>query len=223
MWEILLRTIIMYFFVLLILRLTGKREIGQLSPFDFVVAIIIAELAARPIENLELPLWQALLPITALGLLEVALAKLTLTNRKIRLFMYGHPQTIIKNGKLVRSEMKKSMYNLDDILSQLREKGVTNIQDVEMGVLECSGRMSVVLKSQKRPVTPEDLGLSTRCEGLPTVLVMDGEIMKKNLKESNLDEQWLIAKLKERGLTPNDVLIATITTDGELFINENDN
>ncbi len=212
----------MYFYVLLILRLTGKREIGQLSPFDFVVAIIVAELAARPLEDPNMPLWYGLVPIGLLGLLEVVLSWLTLKSRGLRLFLYGHPQTIIKNGKLLRSEMKKSRYNLDDIMCQLREHGVANIQDVEMGVLECSGKMSIILKSQKRPITPEDLGLRTKYEGLPTILIMDGEIARENLRLIDLDEEWLLQRLREKGLTVDEVLIATISTDGRLFINEKD-
>ncbi|MCD5414857.1 MAG: DUF421 domain-containing protein [Clostridiales bacterium] len=219
-FDIIFRTVIMYFYILIILRVTGKREIGQLSPFDFVIAIIIAEIATIPIENLDVPLWHGLLPITILGLLEFGFAWLILINRKVRLLIYGKPQTIIKNGKVLCDEMKKARYNLDDLMSQLREKDIFNIQDVEFGVLECSGKLSVLPKSQKRGVTPEDLGLSTKYEGLPTALVMDGEIMKKNLQQANLDEKWLRARLKENGLTPGKVLIATLSTDGKLFINE---
>ncbi|MTI81504.1 MAG: DUF421 domain-containing protein [Firmicutes bacterium] len=220
MWEILFRTIVVYFYVLFILRLTGKREIGQLSPFDFVVAIIIAELAAIPMESRDIPLWHGLIPITVLGLLEVFLAWLTLVNRPIRLLICGQPQMIIKNGKLLRKEMRKSLYNLDDLMSQLREKGVTNIQDVEFGVLENSGKLSVIPKSQKRPVTPEDLGLKTKYEGLPVMVVMDGEIIKNSLIEADLDEEWLKRELKEKGYTTEKILVANLSSDGELFINE---
>ncbi len=220
MWEIVFRTIVTYFFVLIILRLTGKREIGQLSPFDFVVAIIIAELAAMPMERTDIPLWHTFLILSLLGLLEVGISYLTLKSRTIRMLICGFPQVIIKNGKLLRSEMKKSRYNLDDILAQLRERGIARIQDVEFGVLECSGKLSVIPKSQKRPVTPEDLNLSTKYEGLPTVLVMDGEILKKNVEDVGLNEQRLKEKLREKGFNPDQILIATLDSDGELFINE---
>lgn len=220
MWEIVFRVIVIYFYVLIILRLTGKREIGQLSPFDFVVAIIIAELAAIPMERPDIPLWHGLVPMAVLGLLEVGLSYLTMFSRPVRLIMCGHPQIIIKNGKLLRSEMRKARYNLDDLLSQLRENGIANIQDVEFAVLECSGKLSVVPKSQKRPVTPEDLGIPTPYEGLPAVMIMDRQIMDKNLEDVNLDENWLKEKLAEKGFTVNEVLIATLTKDGDLFINE---
>ena len=220
MWEIVFRTIVTYFFVLIILRLTGKREIGQLSPFDFVVAIIIAELAAMPMERTDIPLWHTFLILSLLGLLEVGISYLTLKNRTIRMLICGSPQIIIKNGKLLRSEMKKSRYNLDDILAQLRERGIAKIQDVEFGVLECSGKLSVIPKSQKRSVTPEDLNLPTKYEGLPTVLVMDGEVLAKNIKDVGLNEKWLKEKLREKGFNADQILIATLDSDGELFINE---
>lgn len=212
----------MYFYVLFILRLTGKREIGQLSPFDFVVAIIIAELAAIPMEEKDIPLWHGLIPITVLGILEVFLSWLTLVSRPIRLVICGEPQVIIKNGKLLRGEMKKSRYNLDDLMAQLREKGVVDIQDVEFAILENSGRLSVIPKFQKRPLTPGDLRIPTGYEGLPLVLVMDGEIINGSLKEANVTRDWIIKKLKEKNLSLEQVLIAYLTADGKLFINERD-
>ncbi|MCD5406457.1 MAG: DUF421 domain-containing protein [Desulfotomaculum sp.] len=220
LFEIAFRTVVIYFFILLVLRLTGKREIGQLSPFDFVVAIIIAEMAAIPLENLDVPIWHGLLPVAILGLLEFSFAWVILMNRKIRLLLYGKPQVVIKNGKVLASEMKKAKYNLDDLMLQLREKDIFNIQDVEFGVLECSGKLSILPKSQKRGVTPADLGIRTKYEGLPTVLVMDGEIMKENLQTANLDDRWLKERLQEKGLTTDNVLIVTLSTEGELFINE---
>jgi len=212
------RTVVIYLAVLVIVRLTGKREIGQLSSFDFVVAIILAELAAIPMESTEIPIWHGIIPIVTLGLLEVGFSYLTLINRPLRKILYGSPQVIIENGRLLKHEMRSSRYNLDDLLSQLREKGFYDIEDVEYAILETSGRLSVIPRSQKRPVTPDDLGISTKYEGLPTVLVMDGDVMKENLSKVNLDEEWLKEKLAEKGLHPKKVLLATLNTRGQLMI-----
>ncbi|MDO7788257.1 DUF421 domain-containing protein [Desulforamulus aquiferis] len=218
------RTIIIYLVVLLVVRLMGKREIGQLSSFDFVVAIIIADLAAIPMESPHIPLWYGIVPLATLGVLEVVFSYITLVNRPLRKILYGTPQIIIENGRLLKHEMRASRYNLDDLLSQLREKGYYGIQDVEYAILEPSGRLSVLPKSQKRPVTPADLGIQTDYEGLPSVLVMDGDILKENLNKVNLDEQWLKDKLKEMGLNPEKVLLATLNTQGQLLIDcQNDN
>ncbi|MEW6065612.1 membrane protein [Desulforamulus profundi] len=212
------RTVVIYLAVLVIVRLTGKREIGQLSSFDFVVAIILAELAAIPMESTEIPIWHGIIPIVTLGLLEVGFSYLTLINRPLRKILYGSPQVIIENGRLLKHEMRSSRYNLDDLLSQLREKGFYDIEDVEYAILETSGRLSVIPRSQKRPVTPDDLGISTKYEGLPTVLVMDGDVMKENLSKVNLDEEWLKEKLAEKGLHSKKVLLATLNTRGQLMI-----
>jgi len=219
-WEYIFRTTFVYFLVLVVIRLMGKREIGQLSPFDFVVAIIIAELAAIPMEASDIPLWHSVLPLVILGALEVLVSYATLFSRKLRGFICGHPQVIIKNGFLLREEMRKSRYNLDDLMAQMRDKGIVELDDIEFAVLETSGKLSVILKSQHRPVTPADLGISTLYEGLPTVLVMDGTVMNNNLEEVNLDEAWLREKLEERGFSPQKVLLATLGTDGRLFINK---
>lgn len=219
-WEYVYRTTLVYFLVLLVIRAMGKREIGQLSPFDFVVAIIIAELAAIPMELTEIPLWHSILPLLILGALEVILSYATLFSRKLRGIICGHPQVIIKNGALLKKEMKKARYNLDDLVAQMREKGIVDLNDVEFAVLETSGKLSLILKSQHRPVTPADLGISTAYEGLPTVLVMDGDVMKDNLEQIDLDETWLQKVLSERRLTAKKVLLATLGTDGRLFINK---
>lgn len=220
LWEYIYRTIFVYFLVLVVIRAMGKREIGQLSPFDFVVAIIIAELAVIPLESRDLPLWHSILPLVILGLLEVIVSYATLFSHTLRGLICGHPQIIIKNGVLLRKEMRKARYNLDELLAHLREKGIFDPANVEFAVLETSGKLSVIEKSQHRPVTPADLGIPTSYEGLPTVLVMDGNIMKKDLKRINLDEKWLCDVLKEQGLSPSNVLLATLGTDGRLFVSK---
>ena len=116
--------------------------------------------------------------------------------------------------------MRKARYNLDELLAQLREKGIVDPADVEFAVLETSGKLSVIEKSQHRPVTPADLGIPTPYEGLPTVLVMDGTTMIKNLNDIDLDENWLRQVLQEQGLTPRKVLLATLGTDGRLFVSK---
>ncbi len=218
--EYIYRTVFVYISVLIVIRAMGKREIGQLSPFDFVVAIVIAELAVIPLVETDLPLWHSALPLIILGVLEIAVSYATLFSHFLRGLLCGHPQIIIKNGVLLRDEMRKARYNLDELLAQLREKGIVDLSDVEFAVLETSGRLSVIEKSQHRPVTPADLGISTPYEGLPTVLVMDGTTMGKNLKDIDLDENWLREVLKEQGLSPRGVLLATLGTDGKLFVSK---
>jgi uncharacterized membrane protein YcaP (DUF421 family) len=212
------RTVLIYFIVLIVIRLMGKREVGQLSPFDFVVAIIIAELAAIPMQSTGVPLWHGIVPLVTLGLLEVLISLVTFNSPVLRKILNGEPQIIIENGKLCKDEMRKARYSLDDLLSQLRDKGIANISDVEFAMLETCGKLSVIPKSQKRPVTPGDLQIPTDYEGLPTVIVMDGAIQSRNLKRISLDEEWAAERLQEAGINPSKVFFATLGTDGRLNI-----
>lgn len=217
--DLIYRTIIIYFIVLVVIRAMGKRELGQFSPFDFVVAIIIAEIAAIPMQSPSVPIWHSVVPLTVLVILEIVISLTALHWRKLRIFMDGKPQVIIENGRILKKEMKKARYNLDELLAQLREKGYTRPEDVEVAVLETSGKLSVIPKFRKRPVTPGDLGLADNFEGLPTVLVMDGEVFKKQLEKNGHDTAWLEAKLREMGLNPRKVFLATLEKDGRIVVN----
>lgn len=217
MVTIAIRTVLIYFFVLVVVRLMGKREIGQLSPFDFVVAIMMAELAVLPMESPDIPLWYGIVPLSLLVLLEILLSYLALHSHFVRSLLGGRPQVVIQNGQVLKEEMCKSRYNLEDLLSQLRERGYPNIEDIEFGVLETSGKISIIPKSQKRPLTPADMGIETDYEGLPAVLIMDGKIMYNSLDLCGLSREWLQEKLKEKDLRVAEVFLATLNTKGEFI------
>jgi uncharacterized membrane protein YcaP (DUF421 family) len=218
MLAIVLRTILIYFIMLVVVRLMGKREIGQLSPFDFVVAIMMAELAVLPMESPEIPLWHGIIPLLILACLEIGISYMALHSHTVRGILDGKPQIVIQNGKILKSEMRRSRYNLNDLMAQLREKGFPNIKDVEFGILETSGKLSIIPRSQKRPLTPEDLGISTKYEGMPVVLVMDGVVMHSGLELCGLDESWLQEKLEEKGVSVSDVFLAMLDTEGEFYV-----
>ncbi len=220
-WVLLYRTVVLYLAVLLAVRIMGKREVGELSAFDLVVAIMIAELAAMSMERINMPLHEGLVPIFTLVGLEILLSYLSLKSHTIRGLVDGAPSIVIANGKIVEKELRKLRYNVSDLIGQLREKDVANIADVEYAVLETSGELSVVLKSSKRPVTPEDLGLPTKYEGLPVPLIFDGHIHYNNLRSLRLDQAWLLAEVRKQGLERiEDVLYASLDTDGNLYISE---
>jgi uncharacterized membrane protein YcaP (DUF421 family) len=217
MLAIVLRTILIYFIMLVVVRLMGKREIGQLSPFDFVVAIMMAELAVLPMESPEIPLWHGIIPLLILACLEIGISYMALHSHAVRGVLDGKPQIVIQNGKILKGEMRKSRYNLNDLMAQLREKGFPNVKDVEFGILETSGKLSIIPRSQKRPLTPEDLGISTKYEGMPVVLVMDGIVMHSGLEFCGLNEAWLQERLKEKGVAVSDVFLAMLDTEGEFY------
>jgi uncharacterized membrane protein YcaP (DUF421 family) len=144
---------------------------------------------------------------------------MTVKSRPLRKLIEGEPTVVIHNGRILEHNMAKLHYNVDNLLNQLREKNVFNIEDVEFALLEGNGGLSVLLKSQKRPLTPSDLGIPTSYEGLSSEIIVDGQVIYQNLKQNNLDEQWLIAELRKRGYnSPRDIVLATLSSDGELYI-----
>ncbi len=217
--NLIFRTAILYLFLLFMLRLMGKRELGQLSPFDFVVAILIAELAAIPMEESSIPILHGIIPIATLVFLEILLSYLTLKNESIRRLINGSPSILIRNGRIQTRELKNSRCNINDLLGHLREKNIFDLTDVEFAILEPSGKLSVILKSQKRALRPEDIGISTDYEGLPTPLIIDGIVHHDHLASIHLDEEWLKQELTSKGIvSPKEVVFASISTDGELYV-----
>ncbi|WP_374019646.1 DUF421 domain-containing protein [Paenibacillus thiaminolyticus] len=146
LWTLVLRTVLMYVVVFAVLRLMGKREIGKLSVFDVVISIMIAEIAVFVIEDSKKPLWQGLVPIIVLIIIQISVAYIALKSQWIRHLFDGKPSIIIKNGQLDRTEMGRQRYNLDDLMQQLREQGVDNMGDVHYAILEANGKLTVFLK-----------------------------------------------------------------------------
>lgn len=213
------RALIMYFFVLIATRILGKREIGQMSPFDFVVGIMIGELAVLSIENHRSPLWHPMVPLATIVVLHILIAFLCLKSAYARILFSGVPTVVIQDGKIVEKNLRRLRVNINDLLASLREKGAYNIADVECAIMEDTGKLSVMMKSQKRPVTPADLGLSTPYEGLPSQVIIDGFIQLDALRAARLDEAWVKEELKKRNVEDvRDVLLAELDTEGNLHV-----
>lgn len=216
---VIIRTFILYALVVLVLRMLGKRQIAQLQPFELVVIIMISELAAVPSGDIGIPLISGIIPILILLISGITLQYLTLKSEKARSIICGKPTILIDKGKIIETEIKRIRYNISDLLEQLRIKNIPNISDVEYAILETNGEMSVIPKSQKRPTIPEDFQITTKYEGLPLTLIMDGLVQSDNLKKANVDLQWLQQELKKQQLTGFDqVLLASLDTAGTLFI-----
>lgn len=215
---VVLRTLILYTVTFVLLRIMGKRQVGQLQPYELVIIILVADLAAIPMENTGIPLLRGLVPILVLFVAQVTLAYISLKSETARSLISGKPSVLIENGLIVESELRRLRYNINDLLEQLRQKNVANIADVEFAILETSGQLSVILKSQKRPVIPEDLNIPTKYEGLPAALITDGHISRENLKKVNLNSEWLRDELAKFGINdPKDVFFASLDTQGNLY------
>jgi len=187
---IVIRTVVMYVLIFVIFRLMGKREIGELSLLDLVVFMMMAEVAALGIEDTNLSLLKAIVPMVLLMVVQITLAWLSLKIPKLRQLMDGKPTIIIYNGKVDEKAMKKQRYNFNDLLMQLREQSIFSLAEVDFAILESSGKLTVMKKTQqsKKETTV-----------LPLPLILDGIIQKENLQYVNISKEWLIKQLKEHG------------------------
>lgn len=204
-FHIILRTLLLYPIIVLIFRIMGKREIGELSIVDIVIYIMMAELAVVAIEKPDSPVMYAIIPMLLLMIIQVSFAFFSLKSKKFRDLMEGKPAIIINNGKIDEKEMKKQRYNLDDLLLQLREKKIRNIADVEYAILEVSGKLSVFEKEKAS-------------SGITLPLIMDGVIIKENLETIGKDQHWLKENLRELGHERTDTISFCSFQDGQFFI-----
>lgn len=215
---VVIRTIVLFAVTVFFLRLMGKRQIGQLQPYELVVIIMISELAAIPMQDTGIPLISGLIPIFILFASQVTLSYISLKNHNAREIICGKPSILIKESYIQEDEMRKLRYNINDLLEQLRAKGVTNINDVDYAILETSGELSVLFKSHKRPVQPADLGINTPLERLTISVIMDGKIIDENLSTLGLSLNDLENKLRSLGINNlSNVFYASLDTYGNIF------
>ena len=213
------RSLLLYAVLAVTIRIMGKRQIGQLQPFEFVIAVLIAELAGIPMSDTDIPLANGLVAILTLMISQVTLAYITLKSNRARGIICGTPSILIEKGKIMEKEMRRLRYNINDLIEQLRLNGYPNIADVDFAILETDGQLSVIPKPAKRPVVAEDLNITSRYEGLPLSVVLDGHILKNDLKKLGLTEEWLVDQLKRAGYQDtSQVLFACIDDSGRLFI-----
>jgi uncharacterized membrane protein YcaP (DUF421 family) len=213
--NIALRTISLYVLMLVIFRIMGKREIGELSILDLVIFIMIGEMAVISIENTKDPLFHTVLPMVLLMIIQIVLALVSLKSKRFRNLVDGKPSIIINRGKIDETAMRKQRYNFDDLMSQLREKDIRSIADVEFAILESSGTLSVIEKLQD-PKNSEKNGDIT----IP--LIMDGAIEEENLKRINKTNLWLRQELKKKGYRDIKMISFCSYENGKFFIDIQD-
>lgn len=216
--DVIWKTAILYLVVVVSMRLMGKRQIGELQPFEFGIAVMISELAAFPLTESDKDIWYGIVAIGILVLCQFIFSVLSIKSVRFRGILCGRPRVVIKNGRLLEQNLTRELYTINDLLEQLRILNVQNISDVEYGILETNGQLSIVLKSQKRAVTPADLGIETKYEGISLDLIIDGSILEHNLKLAKLDRNWLMNKLKENGWSnPKDIFYACLDSEGNFY------
>jgi uncharacterized membrane protein YcaP (DUF421 family) len=213
------RATVMFFWLLFLSRITGQRQVGRLAGFDLVVVIAIIATATGPLHSGRDSVTGAMVSTAVVAALDIALSFLAIKYSKLRRIIEDEPLVLVQNGHLLESMMHKTRFNTDNLLSELRIKGINSIADVEFAILEPSGNLSVIPKSQARPLTPRDLHIPTEYEGLSTVLIEDGNIVEDNLRRSELNTAWLHEQLLQKGFkSADEVLLASLDTQGNLFV-----
>lgn len=219
MLTIFVRALTLYLFAVVAMRLMGKRQVGELQPYELVLAIMIADLAATPIGAAGVPLLYGIVPILGLLFIHALVTLLSIKSVRFREVVSGGPSVLIRRGVVQYEEMRRVSYTASDLLEQLRAQGYLNIADVCTAVLETNGTLSVFPHAENRPYTPKDAGLSVAYEGIPLTLVVDGRVQRSHLSRAGVDEQWLGDKLRPLGFqNVRDILLASVDTQGKLFV-----
>ena len=211
------RAIILYIFVLIVMRLMGKREIGQLQPFELAISIMIADLSTVPMADIGIPIFNGIIPILGLLLMHLIISIVNLKSLKAREIICGKPRILIYRGKIDEKALKKERFTINELQERLRGNNIVNISDVEYAILETSGQVTVIQKPEKRNTIPEDFNIYPEYEGITYDLVVDGKIMEKNLEVLGKDYQWLERELSKMNIKPEEALIATLDGKGKIF------
>lgn len=218
MFIVFIRTIVLYFLVVITIRMMGKRQIGELQPFELVITIMISELASLPIEDTRIPIIDGIIPIITLLSVQVTLSILQLKSEKIRELMCGKPDILIQDGKIDIKNLRSERFNINDLMEELRLQGYYNLEDIKYAILETSGQLSIIPKTELSNINKLDLKIPCQQELLPVTLILDGKINKMNLKVINKDIHWLLGLLKEYKISSEkDIFIALLDSKGKFY------
>ncbi len=213
-----IRTIVLYVIVVGAMRLMGKRQIGELQPSEFVVAILISELTAIPMQDPGIPLLSGVIPVLTLISCEIVLSSLTLVSPRIRRAISGRPSILILNGQIDQAEMHRLRYTVDDLMEELRLAGYMNVDAIDFAVLETNGKLSVFPKAPEQPLTAGMMHISPPDGGLPVTIVTDGFLLENSLQEAGKDTAWLNTQLGTQHLTLDQVFLLTVDSAGKTIL-----
>lgn len=211
---IFVRTLILYVVIVIVLRLMGKKQIGQLQPSELVVALVIADLAAVPMANVGIPLINGIIPIITLFIMEELLSFVSMKSARARGLICGKPSIIVERGVIIEEELRRVRYNINDLLEQLRLKDFSNLEDIDYAILETSGQLSVFPKPENKPVTIKDMNIKSKSQHLPVTVIIDGRIISNNLHKIGLSNNWLEYELKKNKInSAEDVFFAYLNPE----------
>ena len=211
------RAILLYIFVLIVMRLMGKREIGQLQPFELAISIMIADLATIPMADTGIPIFNGLIPILGLLVMHLMISILNMKITRAREIICGRPTILIYRVKIDEKALKKERFTINELEERLRGNNIVNLGDVEYAILETSGQVTVIQKPEKRNTIPEDFNIVPEYEGIPYDLVVDGKIMDENLRIIGKNREWLKKQVEKFNIKPEEALVVTFDGKGQIF------
>lgn len=217
------RAILLYILVLIVMRLMGKREIGQLQPFELAISIMIADLASIPMTDTGVPITNGIIPILGLLVMHLVISMLNMKSIKSREIICGKPTILVYRGKINEKALKKERFTINELQERLRGNNIFNLGDVEYAILETSGQVTVIQKPEKRNTIPEDFNIVPEYEGIPYDLVVDGQIMYNNLNAIGRNEEWLRKEVQKFKMKPEEALVVTIDGKNQIFCQKKEN
>ena len=219
MFQIFLRAIIIYGVLLLLMRLIGKRQLGDLELSELIVTVLISQVASTPITNAEEPLWMGIVPVVALFGAELVLSLACVKSVSFRAILSGKPALLIVRGKIDQSQMRRNRFTPDELAEALRNEGILDLNTVDYAILETDGKLNVIPAPAFRPVTAGQMGLTPEDSGYPMLIINNGRVMSQNLRILGRDEKWLEKALRAQGLSsPKEVYLMTANPAGDIFL-----
>ena len=212
------RTVILYLVLIIGLRLTGKRQIGELEPNELVLTMLLSDLAAVPMQDFGIPLINGVLPIVTILCLSVLMSLLSLRSVRFRTLVCGEPTVIIRHGEWQQEAMERNRLTVDELLEELRCQGVSDLAAVKYAVLETGGQLSVLLYPAHQPMTPKQAGVTVEDDCfLPRVIISDGRLLRHNLRAAGYEDKWLLKQLKKAGARDaREVFLLTVDESGRV-------
>ena len=217
-----IRTVLIYIFLTVVMRVMGKRQLGELDVGELVITILLSDIASLPITNPEKSIFSALIPIATLAALEILTSTLILRSAFVKKLLSSKPSMLIVHGKLDKIALTKARISIEDLLSQIRQNGIYDLSEVDYAILEENGKMSIIPKSQNRQPDMSDLKLPCDNKGIMHIVISDGRINTHGLSTVSKDESWLRNELSTRKLDLSDVLCMTCDDSGRIYIVKGD-
>ncbi len=214
-----IRTVVLYLLIIAGIRVMGKKQVGELEPTELVLAMLISDLAAVPMQDFGIPLLFGVVPIITLLCLTMILSVLTVKSRRLRLLLCGRPSILVEKGKLLQRELTRNRMTPEELLEELRLQGVTDLSLVRYAILETSGRVSVLLYADQQPATARQLSLAPEEPGLPLTVIEDGHVRRENLRRRGLNLSWLEKELSRQGVpSAKEVYLMTVDENMGVYL-----